>query len=79
MMSEEKQRILLLEQVSLELLLLIFVKYYVFNKVYFLVADFTHEGRGKQASQSKTGRSISTVATNVYLTLPPLGGSSTKD
>lgn len=48
---------------------------YLINVMY--VADFTHEGRGEQAPQSKTGQLL--IITMGYVTPAPLGGSSIKD
>ncbi len=64
LMSEEKQRILLLERVNRRTVLItlhlraedaMFVDVWIclINLIY--VSDFTHEGRRKQAPQSKTG------------------------
>ena len=41
------------------------------------VSDFTHEGRRKQAPQSKTGQLF--IISVGYVTPAPLGGSSIKE
>lgn len=85
-MSEEKQRILLLERVnrrtsSITLHLraqdsmFLDVSVCLINVMY--VSDFTHEGRRKQAPQSKTGQLL--IISVGYLTPAPLGGSSIKE
>lgn len=51
------------------------VSIYLINLIY--VADFTHEGRGKQAPQSKTGKLI--IIAMGHAKPAPLGGSSIKE
>ena len=86
LMSEEKQRILLLERVNTHNVsitlnsiaqetTIFFVCLYLINLIY--VSDFTHEGRRKQTPQSKTGQLI--IITVGYVTSAPLGGSSMKE
>ncbi len=85
-MSEEKQRILLLERVNRHAVsvtlhlrawaaMFLGVTICLINPMF--VSDFTHEGGGKQAPQSKTGQLLfSSVG---YVALAPLGGSRIKE
>lgn len=84
LMSEEKQRILLLERVNRRTVsttiwehktLFVDAPMCLINLIY--VSDFTHEGRRKQAPQSKTGQFF--IVSVGYVTPAPLGGSSIKE
>lgn len=85
-MSEEKQRILLLERVNRYTCVYHIVcestRHYVSGCIDLLnqslsLSDFTHEGRRKQAPQSKTGELF--IVSVGYVTPAPLGGSSIKE
>lgn len=85
-MSEEKQRILLLERVNRHSVsitlhfrahdtMFLDISVFLINSIF--VSDFTHEGRRKQAPQSKTGQLF--IISVGYVTPAPLGGSSIKE
>lgn len=74
-MSEEKQRIILLERVNAPSFCCFSQLFLVFLTRLTFVTDFTYEGRRKQAPQSETRESIPFR----YVESSPLGGSSIKE